>query len=523
MKRSIFLLVLCSLFCSISVCAQDSIFYYHKGKKIPIMKDPSHARVIIQNSNRSAETMQLIKSSGIILKKHYYNRRGENCGIYAKQSKDNTPLWKSIRKLVDTTQVIILPCYKNQDGDLNMSQYLYIGLKHKNDTIILNRFIKKYHLIHDEIDPFIPSHHILRITPQSIKDPLIISNEIYESGLVAYAYPDFNQVSLENSYDEFFNKQWNLFNLDSVGIDIKTSAAWSYTTGKGIKIAIIDNGMPLYHEDLDDNLYLSYDTETGTDIHYDYSYDSEEPNLGGHGTHCAGIATAVYNNETGISGVAPDASLMVSSTNFNIKEQTSDRLARAINWAWINGADVISCSWSTSINNANLEAAIDAALSLGRNGKGCIVVFCVGNYKNEDLNRNVKYPANYRSELLVVGGISKQGELSSVSRYGSQVDVVAPGESIYSCVARADDAYGYKSGTSMATPHVAGLAALILERNPNLTGLQVRNIIEQNTTKVDASRYPYSTVSGRPNGTWNLYYGYGLINAYEAVKNTPRW
>lgn len=174
-----------------------------------------------------------------------------------------------------------------------------------------------------------------------------------------------------------------------------------------------------------------------------------------------------------------------------------------------------------------LEDAIQSAMTNGRNGLGCVVTFSAGNYDSN----TVGYPARSLPDIIVVGALSLSGKRKSSttidnegwwgSDYGTQLDIMAPGVLIYTT--DRTGSVGYVSGdympnfngTSSACPHVAGVAALILSVNPNLTQKEVATIIEKTARKVGG--YSYSTVSGRPNGTWHTEVGYGLIDAYAAV------
>ena len=182
--------------------------------------------------------------------------------------------------------------------------------------------------------------------------------------------------------------------------------------------------------------------------------------------------------------------------------------ADGINWAWQNGADIISNSWGSGVQYQVIDDAINNALQNGRNGKGTIIVFATGNSYGA-----VSYPANSNPNILSVGAMTSSGTRSSFSNFGTQLDVVAPGSSILSTTPNNQTASW--DGTSMATPHVAGVAALILSVNPCLTAQQVRDIIEQTAQKVGG--YSYTTTSGRPNGIWNNEMGYGLVDAHAAV------
>ena len=149
-------------------------------------------------------------------------------------------------------------------------------------------------------------------------------------------------------------------------------------------------------------------------------------------------------------------------------------------------------------------------MTKGRDGKGCVIVFAAGND-----NHIVSYPANYRDNILTVGAIDSTGVRTYYSNYGDKLDVVAPGHYILSTIP--GNTIGWMNGTSMACPHVAGVAALILERNPSLTARQVNDIIEKTARKITVNYDTY-----KRNGTWNMLYGYGLVDAYNAVMNTPR-
>jgi subtilisin family serine protease len=124
------------------------------------------------------------------------------------------------------------------------------------------------------------------------------------------------------------------------------------------------------------------------------------------------------------------------------------------------------------------------------------------------------YPANSQDDILTVGSINSNGVRSSSSGYGIKLDVVAPGNAILSTLP--NNSTGSLSGTSMAAPHVAGIAALILSIRPDFTSAEVRQAIESTCTKLSA--YSYSNNSSHPNGTWNNQVGHGLVNAYAALQ-----
>ena len=321
--------------------------------------------------------------------------------------------------------------------------------------------------------------------------------------MFASAVPDFlsdDDASCTNDPD--FSQLWGLSNSANPNIDINACDAWSISEGAGIKVAVLDSGIELTHIDLQANILpVSYDAETNSSPSRIYS---------DHGTHCAGIIAAVKNNNLQVVGIAPQCKLMSVSTNLpNSTENSRMRRANGINWAWQNGADVINNSWSSSVRYDVIDDAIENALSFGRNGKGTVIVFATGNNAASTVN----YPADCNPDILAVGAISSNGARASFSNYGTALDIVAPGQNILSTVL--SNTTANNSGTSMACPYVAGVAALVLSVKPELSGQQVRDIIESTAQKVGS--YTYQSTSGRPNGSWHNQMGYGLVDAYEAV------
>lgn len=204
--------------------------------------------------------------------------------------------------------------------------------------------------------------------------------------------------------------------------------------------------------------------------------------------------------------------------------QEAIQIANAFSWAWRNGADVISNSWYSEVESQVIDDAILEAMTKGRNGKGCVVVFSSGN----DGHDTIGYPADFHPNVLTVGGIDYNGKRANEKKfdfgsdYGEVLDVMAPSVNIVTTTTNHKEGfYNYTmdfDGTSAACPHVSGLAALILSVNPDLTALMVNDIIETTARKVHTDLYTYSTVNGRPNGLWNKEMGYGLIDATAAVQ-----
>ena len=301
---------------------------------------------------------------------------------------------------------------------------------------------------------------------------------------------------------------------------------WSnWTRGDAsIIVSVIDHGIELDHPDMAANIVAaSYDTETGT---------SPSTIWGSHGTACAGIVGAIDNNTSGVTGVAPDCSLMSVSDRLLLSGTAAMKLADGINWSWQNGADVISNSWGhDGLTSTLIDDAIDSAFTYGRGGLGTVMVFAAGNN-----NGPLIFPASSNPDIIAVGAIDDCGRRVDPtsgtsclswnsfqgSCFGPQLDVVAPGVLIPTTDRQGGAGYAGGDytlsfgGTSSACPHVAGLAALLLSLNPCLSHDQVEDIIELTAQKTGP--YTYSTTVGRPNGTWNNEVGYGLIDIDAAMQ-----
>lgn len=478
-------------------------YYYCQGEKIPLTEVSDRMSVAVASST----PMSLSSGYSVVREIKDNSFRILVCEDDSHNvSRSGAVSFKAKLKGVSTA-AMVSPCYKSENGDnIAITPYLNVKLKKASDYTLLEKAAKENNLTIVSQDQFMPLWYILSVTTATNGTSLDIANKLYESGQFAEAIADF---SSENdalcSYDPFVTQQWGLYNPDYDDIDISICGAWSYATGRGIKIGILDQGVDVNHTDLAQNIYpLSFDTESGTSPAK--LYDS-------HGTHCAGIAAAVRNNGIQVAGVAPDAKI-VSISN-SLRSSTNSRLKRADGfvWAYKNGVDVISNSWGSTTQHAAINEAIADAFKYGREGKGCIIVFAAGN----DGNRfPVAYPANCNDKIIAVGALDRDGTIAYFSQTGDKLDVVAPGVDVLSTIPN-NDTISWP-GTSMACPHVAGLAALILERNPRLTVTQVNDLIEKNTKKVGPMVYNET----RKNGTWNSHYGYGLIDAEKTLINTPR-
>lgn len=267
--------------------------------------------------------------------------------------------------------------------------------------------------------------------------------------------------------------------------------AWDVTTGAvGVIVAITDTGVDGTHPDLAGKVIAGYDTYNNMDIP-----ENSDSSVHPHGTHCAGIAAAIGNNNEGIAGVAWDCPIMpikICMDNYPYTASSSD-MAQAYIWAADNGANVISTSFGGKGYSQTMKDAVDYAVI----DNSCIVVVSMGNsYCNE-----THYPAGYQS-VIAVGATNAHDQIASFSTTGDYMSVCAPGVEIYSTIPGND--YDYMSGTSMASPFVAGAAALVLSQNLGMGPEGVKTQLEG--TAVDL---------GSPG--FDSTFGYGRVNLAAAV------
>ena len=276
------------------------------------------------------------------------------------------------------------------------------------------------------------------------------------------------------------------------GVDrIDADLVWGTTTGDPIKVAIVDTGIDVKHPDLIDNLKGGVSA-----VGYTSSYNDDN----GHGTHVAGIAAAI-DNEIGVIGVGPKIDLYaVKVLNRRGSGYLSD-VIEGLDWAISNGMQVVNMSLGTASNVLLFQEAVQRV-----NAAGIVQVAAAGNNYGA-----VIYPAAY-SEVIAVSATDSSDAIASWSSRGPEIDLAAPGVSIYSTYK--GQTYKTLSGTSMAAPHVAGTAALVLNSaisNYDLDGDGIWDPIEVQNKLQDRA------VDLGNTGFDNLY-GWGLVNAYNAVQ-----
>ncbi len=368
------------------------------------------------------------------------------------------------------------------------------------------------------------------------KSPLVkIAEPELESPIGLYAF--------QMPSDELLKDQWHLQNLGQhgdwpansfvKGADAKVIEAWKYLDSLGssnITVAVIDSGFDIQHPDLRGNgqkIVAPYDFESDT--------SDPSPKTGDwHGTSCAGVAIGAADG-TGIVGAAPNAKFMPLRFSYISDTQIEKWFEHCAK----NGADVVSNSWGSAdpnfVMSTRMIEAIKKCGTQGRGGKGCVIVFAAGN-----TNRTIANPTDAKAiggfpthpNVIAIAASNSRDERANYSNYGPQISVCAPSNGsggagvttadVTGTLVLPSGSIGYKGydagdytssfgGTSSACPLVAGICALILSANPNLTSAQVREVLQTTTDKIGgADSY---NAQGH-----SIYFGYGRVNALKAVQ-----
>ncbi len=364
-------------------------------------------------------------------------------------------------------------------------------------------------------------------------DDLNTLNQLESNDNVEYIIPNYIYTieQLKNKpNDEKYSEQWGLK-------EVKAESAWNIASGKGVIVGVIDTGIDFNHPDLKNQLWINSKEDinkngafdawsisevrngisgdlNGIDddgngviddvIGYDF-VDQSIANFGDfsnpdaipedqneHGTLVSGIIAAERNNKIGISGLAYNAKILTAKAFDASGNAESDDIARSIVYAVLNGAKVLNFSFGESFESPIVYSAIRFA-----NLMGVVIAASSGN-NNWTLPH---YPSDYQ-EIISVGGSNDKHKRASNSNYGYLIDIVAPGQDIMTT--SPNDNYKSVGGTSMAAPHIAAVAALLLEVNPNLSPENVKSILQSS--------------ANNENG-WTYDMAAGIVDAASALNN----
>lgn len=326
------------------------------------------------------------------------------------------------------------------------------------------------------LDPAVPLYRLQLPSATLEAVPTVLAALDKAPGSVVSAEPDFIRQGLLVPNDPKYldGTLWGLNQGNDADID--APEAWDLrTSALNITVAVIDTGIRYTHQDLAANVWTNPGETAGDGVDNDangyvddvrgidaYNRDGDPMDDQGHGTHCAGTIGATGNNGVGLTGVAWGVRLMALKFLSSTGSGSDSDAVICIDYARLKGAKVLSCSWGGGGAGASLQAAIERARTAG-----ILMVAAAGNEANNN-DLNPSYPASYPHDNIVsVAATTSADGLASFSNFGAtSVDLGAPGSGIYSTVSTSDSAYATYSGTSMATPHVSGVLALMAAQYP---------------------------------------------------------
>jgi subtilisin family serine protease len=475
----------------------------------------------------------------------------------------------------DQNVVFASHIYKIKDNPgtfVYLNDQITIQFANSVDNAKIDTIATSFNLVQEKPILGLPNAFVFLVSKQATENPIKIANLLQAIPEVLAAEPNI-LVQTEQHYkprDPLYSQQWYLNHNGgkelAVASHISVEKAWDITRGlRSVIVAVVDDSFDLNHPDFQGSGKIVAPRDLKENDFLPLPNEKEAS----HGTACAGIALAEENG-TGIAGVAPGCALMpIRSTGFLDDES----IENIFNWAIDKGASVISCSWGASAVYFPLSlrqrAAITRAASKGRNGKGCVILFAAGN-ANRPVNGTVNeknWPKNILNgdtdwlsgfaihpDVIAVAASTSLNKKAAYSNWGVNISVCAPSNNappgisfqetdfVYTQPAIASalpglgmfttdqlGAVGYDAGdftsnfggTSSATPVVAGVAALVLSANPDLTAQQVKRILEETADKiVDPDPDPQlglraGTYDGSGHCQW---FGYGKVNAARAVQ-----
>lgn len=364
---------------------------------------------------------------------------------------------------------------------------------------------------------------IMEVEITSPHDPKVLAKKVSKYSAVEWAEPYYLDQIQYTPNDPNLSSQWYLQK-------IQAESAWDVTKGDStIVIATNDTGVDWDHPDLKANIYLNpgedawsdpLEPSTGNGIDddgngmvddwrgWDFGGEDGTPDNNpmedkpDHGSHVAGLSAAVTDNNTGIASIGFNSSIMpVKTSRDDVRDDLGNALVyygySGIVYAVENGADIINCSWGGYGFSRAAQDVIDYAVA-----NDVLIVAAAGNSGSSD----IFYPASYDG-VLSVAATNQSDDKASFSNYGEKIDVSAPGVGIQSTWQ--NDTYYTMRGTSMASPIVAGLAALVMSEFPNYNSLQIGEQIRVTSDKIDDENPNYENLLG-----------FGRVNAYNAVSET---
>ena len=511
-------------------------YYYNAGRRVPIVASTTRVALRTTSVSKTGEIARSVESiAGVVGVRDI--RAG---GVIEVQLSSTSSIPSELSAVSRSSGATLLPVFHEPGIERDQST-LFIT----DDLLVQFRA----DVTREEIDAALAAHGLsilepLKYAPNGFhlrvnsadmqRNALSVANALFEAGSCVFAHPDFLAYRklqfIPN--DPSFTSQWHLKNTGqgggTVGADVKAEQAWDITQGStSISVAVADTGIDWHHEDLEvtmdggvAKIHDPRDVVHSDNDPFPQTVDADRS----HGTAASGVSIAYGNNNLGVSGIAPKCRLVPIQLYAESTFTPNATEAAAFTWA-ADHADVMSNSWGPDNTGTLLpdatRTAMDYCATNGRGGKGTVIFFAAGNSNiNNDTGNNNTY-ASY-SGVISVAASTNTDVKSSYSSFGPSTSIAAPSSGGSRSITTTDvtGAVGYSSGnytttfggTSSACPLAAGVGALVLSANPNLTWRQVKMVLEQSADKIDPGFGAYDA-QGK-----SLYYGYGRVNALRAVQ-----
>lgn len=559
MKNIILYLILIASF-NLNIYSSQ-YFFYHQNKQMVMNRNYEYIAVKFNTGTNESDIDKVYNTIAPLTEKRFDHKNRNHSGtinnimvVQLKSTVTQTAALDIERNLKLNNHVSYVGmCFTYNDKVLHfVTDEVIVKFKKNISYASINSLNRLYGTdVLEKVNSF-DNTYLVKINTLGTDNSFDISNKYAITQLVDFAQPNFIRLGMLldvnsdqksshslpqtniRSYfpnDTLIPRMWNIKNTGSnipnniqgtPGCDMNMELAWNITTGNpNVLLAIIDTGIDTNHTDLRPNLCdrtLWYDAYDNDQKPYDEYY---------HGTGVSGTAIGVGNNIAGVAGIAFNCRVMpIRVFGPAPAAFTTDLiLAKGLNWAWSHGAAVMNCSWGGGIPGPLITLAIQNAVNYGRSGKGSVVF---GGAGNGDTNV-VIYPASM-PEVIGVGGLSPCNERKSKvscdniggvqdwgACYGEGMEIVAP----CTYIGTTELGGGWcicGNGTSVSSPLAAGVAALMISKNINLSGDSVKMIIEKFARKV--GNYSYNVQ--KENGLWNDEMGYGTIDAKACLDNTPQ-
>jgi thermitase len=380
-------------------------------------------------------------------------------------------------------------------------------------------------ILNAEVKNIIPSGNLVVIKKSQLETKDSVISNLITNDVVEYVEPNYVYSINKTPNDPNLENLWGIKNLgqtDSsgspgvIGIDIEAEKAWDIETGSDkVIVAVIDTGIDYNHPDLKENMWTNNlelngkpnvddDNNGFVDDVYGYSFAeagiSDPMDDHGHGSHCAGTIGGVGDDGKGIVGVAWKTKLMAVKFLSASGSGSLEGAIESIDYATKMGAHILSNSWGGGGFSQALKESIERS-----HQAGAVFVAAAGN-DGESNDEYEHFPSNYEvPNVISVAAIDNKGRMANFTNWGKKtVHVAAPGVNIFSSLPNSN--YASWSGTSMATPHVSGIAALVMSHDVKLSNVDVKN-------RIMATVRPYGELKTKIKSK-------GFVSAYGALTNT---